>query len=428
MPKPSSKGAHLKTHQTLSAAEENLERALHEVEDENREFYAEELERAKTVSTLQTCIGTKVSNVLDTKYQGAMDAVIEERVDSELYKAIAGNEIYDTSNGEDSKNYRHSINGRLITPKKSGIKKMAKKILASFGGKDEVILEKEERLGPSKKLADRKLFVAERMRDFLEELSLHEPLQYADLINLMGLTPGALVDDVIDQFTRISYSKLREIRKWSITNAVQIHENIAFLDLLMLHDQNQRQAAKFGIMKVFDHTDLRKFWDDMLANTIPQVQDLMKKFHEMLIPGSLFKLEGNPEGTALISQVRKQFESEKNKHGGDEALASLKMFDDLEMILQHDVPMDGAVAPATPAKIKLTPFVLLQRLLRVEYCENRGINPVVYNEEANHYASIKAAARVEDAKNVDMFRSANAQAAEFVLKGKFAQTTDKLAG
>lgn len=61
----------------------------------------------------------------------------------------------------------------------------------------------------------------------------------------------------------------------------------------------------------------------------------------------------------------------------------------------------------------MTPFVLLQRLMRRDYSYYQGLPNDPDNEEANHYANLKAALRVEDVKNVDRKRSANQQAINY---------------
>lgn len=78
-----------------------------------------------------------------------------------------------------------------------------------------------------------------------------------------------------------------------------------------------------------------------------------------------------------------------------------------------------------PKKAKLTPFQLLQRLMRRDYMREHQLNPKEYNEEANHYATIKAALRVEDVKSVDRMRSANARAAEYINRGLVRRGYDR---
>lgn len=73
-------------------------------------------------------------------------------------------------------------------------------------------------------------------------------------------------------------------------------------------------------------------------------------------------------------------------------------------------------------KVKTTPFVLLQRLMRRDYCEINQIAHDVYSDEANHYGIVKARLRVQEVENVDFYRSINDKAAKYkrrhaVLKG-----------
>ncbi len=72
--------------------------------------------------------------------------------------------------------------------------------------------------------------------------------------------------------------------------------------------------------------------------------------------------------------------------------------------LEHQITNTGGM---------MTPFVLLQRLMRRDYAHYQGLPNAPDNEEANHYANLKAALRVEDVKNVDRKRSANQQALNY---------------
>jgi len=76
--------------------------------------------------------------------------------------------------------------------------------------------------------------------------------------------------------------------------------------------------------------------------------------------------------------------------------------------------------------VRFTPFVLLQRLLRRDYMRENNLPNNLYNEEANRYALMKAALRVEDVKSVDIRRTANAQAAEILNRGLLSRGWNKL--
>lgn len=103
----------------------------------------------------------------------------------------------------------------------------------------------------------------------------------------------------------------------------------------------------------------------------------------------------------------------------------------LNNVFDQTIPNDFLSLLAN--KTRMTAFVLLQRMFRRDYMRRRNLaafhaNPNLYNAEANHYANVKAALRVEDVKSADRKRSANQRAAELLDRGIAGRGWDKVKG
>ncbi len=91
--------------------------------------------------------------------------------------------------------------------------------------------------------------------------------------------------------------------------------------------------------------------------------------------------------------------------------------------LDVNIPRDFLNLPGC-----MTPFVLMQRLMRRDYMRRKfpELPPGIFNEEANHYANIKATLVIEDVKSADRKRSKNQKAAEIVDRGLVGRGWDRL--
>lgn len=72
---------------------------------------------------------------------------------------------------------------------------------------------------------------------------------------------------------------------------------------------------------------------------------------------------------------------------------------------------------------RLTPFQLLQRMLRREYLERRDPehDPKHFHERAARYSLLNAAMRVQEVKNVDLYRHGNKKVAEYLKQGRLGR-------
>lgn len=415
MPKVPKLGHLPKHHAIHGTAEEKSERALRQAEDENREFYEENARYAREVSLIQTGINERVArlltrNFVDNSMNGGpvspeMVTVREERIQSELYRAVQGNELYETEKGEDSKNYLGSVNVDHMTsgrPKRAieEMKNVARGALKMVGGNNYIEAKLEDRFGKNgdlfiirnqtlsrsiegylssveandpaawlniktrlnvnsadaavKKIAamslgdlqtfdqwlataqlpglhqnvayrrmlspiehdlalGRRLYVAMRFRSTLEKLAQEANTQmFVTLLNQLGLTPDPNGDfqgqvlDVIEALAGLRLSELRGIR--SNPNLAPIWNDAAFQDLMLLVDVEQRESSKLGLDEVYDHQTLRKFWHDLHKAGGHEAQ-LASLVEDMLEQNSLFPLENNPEGKALLAEIRARVES-----------------------------------------------------------------------------------------------------------------------
>ncbi len=422
MPKFSKKIAY-KDPVALSAAQESAERVLQEVEAENLEYYERAAVIARNTSTIQSGIRLRAGKVIGDPAI-LRERIVEERVQSDLYRAIAGNEAVETGKGVDAKNYANSINARFleegeIKKRSRVLHKMKNAILGIFINRDFVNEEMKERFGESKEINDQKLFVAERHCEYLTQMQARDPVMYNNLLIHLNLVASATVTEVIDVLSKLNASTLRTLRDYCIANDIELAERPEFLDLLTLSDSRQRALAKFGMMEVYDIENLRSFWSSLTTGSVMQ-KDLTVKINKLLLNNSLIDLEQKPESALLISTVRARYLQLIKTLTPDQAANELKMeLDSIETdeLPKTMIPATVAGAPATPGDAeKVSPFVLVQRLLRRDYCARRNLDPKNSNLEADNFSSIQTAIRLADVKkNVDMFRSSNDKAAEVTL-------------
>lgn len=413
----------------LSAAEENAERVLQEVEAENREFYDRNAAIAQNTSTIQSGIRLKAGKTIGDPFI-LREKITEERVQSDLYRAVAGNEAVETGKGVDSKNYEQSINARFLEggKVKKGSKllhKVKNAILDAVGSRDFVKEESQERFGKNQEINEQKKYVAQRHAQFLTDLELGDPLSFDSLKHFLGLTVTANKNQMIATLAGMESGELGQLKADCIANDIPIVDRPEFLDLIMLNDVRQRALSKFGMMEVYDLKNLRSFWSTLTTGSAAQ-KAFTDKVSDLLLNNSLIDLDRKPESVALLAQIRSLY-LQNLRVTGDADLTSSDMKAELDKIEAEELPKTTIAAAAGGAPTvgpaeKVSPFVLLQRLLRREYCARRKLDPKNFSLEADNFSSVQAALRVADVKkNVDMFRSSNDKAAELAI-GK-AKTT-----
>lgn len=592
MPKTPIFGELPKEHPIHDVEQERSERTLHRVEDENREFNEISREMAADISILQLGIHEKLARTIAqgvNKVAGetaTLTRLKEEKVQSGLYRAVQGNEVYETEFGEDSKNYMGSANVRHMEsgmPRRmvNQMSRVGHGIVAIVGGNNFVEAEVDKRFGENRNVVNRHAFVAGKLRPVLERLAVTSPTELRELYKEIGVPtiPPSLKSRIgifINMVAGAGLLKLRTLRGLS----GNLFDSDAFKDLMLLAKVDQESTTESGLEAVYDHEKLREEWEGWRGKT----PDLTNAITNMLVPNSLFPLEDNNEGKALLGELRVRLAMEKatgttgnvlkelEKINSDERpmelelkaridncrsgmLPLLKEGIDLvvaatDLDLKINAPVTSKtpglnaqvkvagdevvaekakiVAPATStpelaaleaklvkvtadrdaanaelgktyASLKVnakkslevmaaakavdlletidfsglgkmnvfaailkapdltahlgaiikgfaeintkilpkldtlltthgtfTPFVLLQRLLRRDYMKSAGIDPSETNEEANHYATLKAGLRVEDIVSIDRKRSANDQAAEFLDRGILARGGNKL--
>lgn len=318
-----------KDHPSLSHDEQFKERLLRQAEDENREFYEMNAEAARRVTDLQIGINEKIIHALTRGLPApvlpgnlAADRVKEERVQTELYRAVQGNETYETELGEDSRHYRGSENVQYLErnlQRRMGRKfhKVARGAAAMVGFNNYIEVGVNDRFGPDRNILQRRAFVAHRL---IPELTALPPGQLAavnaELARLLALPPAGAVAVVAARLGTARLSVLRNLRDYCDNPPIPmvpipIAGNEAYLDLMMLVDLDQRVSSKIGLSEVYKEEPLRAFLNDLEFSVPPNplAHGLKTTLIDTLEPNSLWPLKTkepkhNPDGIALIAEVR----------------------------------------------------------------------------------------------------------------------------
>lgn len=309
-------------HTVHTGAEEQAERALRRVEDENRQFYEESQEVARNISMLQLGVQDEVGRLISQGVVGPMgeNATLtrlkEEKIQSSLYRAVQGNEIYDTQNGEDSRNYEGSVNAEHLAKgrgrrKIAQMKRVGQGLKAMLGGSNFVENQVNERFGKNKNVEARRVFVANRMRPFLEQLFHNSPQSLNDLYQVVGLTPNPPnLQNQIGDFCRVmseaQVSQLRRWREWCLTQGIPLYADEAFRDLLLLANVEQENTVESGLDAVNDHQELRRFWNSLRIgpSATTESEAVTNEITNLLEANSLFPLENSVDGKGLLAELR----------------------------------------------------------------------------------------------------------------------------
>jgi hypothetical protein len=175
-----------KHHAIHGTAEEKSERTLIQAENDNAEFNERAADYARSVSLIQTGVNERIARLLSRGYVGSSDSekaansqlmlVREERINSELYRAVHGNELSETEK-EDSKNYLNSVNVahvgvRLEKRLKNHLENAVRGVGKAVGLNNYVEARLEQRFGKKEDLFKaRNGALARNLKEKLEELA-----------------------------------------------------------------------------------------------------------------------------------------------------------------------------------------------------------------------------------------------------------------
>lgn len=308
-------GPSSKKHQPLSTAEETKERLLHQVKDENRRFYESNLEIARNISLLQTGVSEDIARALTRGLvtppgESAVSMrVKEEKVQSDLYRAVVGNKIYETEFGQDSQHYRRSENVEYMNANAAG--KFGRQFMRALRGAGSMIgtnnyfeAAVDRRFGADRNIENRRNFVAERLRNPLTQMQATRPANFTAISTRLG-APATVVA-VINTFAQTDFITANEIREWCENVGDPFFNDAGLNDLILLIESENERDNEIGLVSVNDFQGLREFHDTMLGMG-GQPEQLMRRIEQTVENGSLFPLETNPEGRIFLANIRSQY-------------------------------------------------------------------------------------------------------------------------
>lgn len=307
-----------KKHPNLPDLQEGNERLMRQAEDENREFYEINQQVAANVTNLQTGINEQVLHALTrgiVPQPAVADRVKEERVQAELYRAVQGNEIYETELGEDPRHYLGSENVQHLQrnlQRRMGrqVVRVARGAAAMVGFNNMVEATLVDRFGPNRNIIARRDFVAtQRLQPDLAALPGWQfnaiATRFATVNALpLAATPLALAQ----QLAAARLSALRDLRDWCQDPTVDIPfvANESYLDLMLLVDLDQRVSSKTGMAEVYEEQTLRNFWNDLEFGLPPnpRARNLKRAVLNALEPNAIFPMRSHEESIALVAELR----------------------------------------------------------------------------------------------------------------------------
>ncbi len=309
-----------KQHPNLPDSQEGNERLLRQAEDENREFYELNQLVAGNVTNLQTGINEQILHALTrgrpaapAGTNAAADRVKEERVQAELYRAVQGNETYETELGEDSRHYLGSVNVQHLQrnlQRRMGrqVVRVARGAAAMVGFNNLVEANLNNRFGPNRNLIARRAFVAQRL---IPELAALPAGQQNAVRTQLGLPIATPVNNVAAAMGAATLSVLRNLRDFCMAppaplTPIPIYGNEAFLDLMLLVDLDQRVSSKVGLAEVYEEQTLRAFWNDLEFGQPPnaRARNLKRAVLNALEPNAIFPMRSHEESIALVAELR----------------------------------------------------------------------------------------------------------------------------
>ncbi|MBD3270635.1 hypothetical protein GF376_03860 [Candidatus Peregrinibacteria bacterium] len=91
--------------------------------------------------------------------------------------------------------------------------------------------------------------------------------------------------------------------------------------------------------------------------------------------------------------------------------------------------LNNQVFPNIKSKQKISPFELLQKIKRREYCKDNNLDPSIHQEEAERFAAMNAQNLVEDVdENVNLFRYGNRSIAKIEAENLIFRTIQRMVG
>jgi hypothetical protein len=358
-----------KNHAILSSADEMAERRLNRIEDEDRRFHLEQMQIANDVSLIGLGISEKIAGQLVGEARADLaNRVVAEKVNSDLYRAVAGNEFYEFEGGEDSENYLGSLNFQRINAGILGgagldARKMARAIPSMLGGNNYVQAWVEERFGANPDLEARRRFVLNRLRPELNLLALTNPLAFNGLSMRYGIAPLATypavdqcLDDLTEQLMVADLGQLRITRNESrdgvagiagFPGGLDIADSPVFADLMMLANRQMRRMTEAGLDRIYNTEDLRLFCDELQRSPAASFQrQLIDRVNETLIENSLFPLDRNFDGKALIAEIRARYMEEIRREAAlgtptPEENAAETILRELQTIRRDELPAES---------------------------------------------------------------------------------------
>ncbi len=324
----------------LSDQEERNERVLRQVEDENREFYEFNAQIARNVSLIQTGINEQVAHALtrgrplpagggspelnrikEERVRNKLYRAVqgnenyetelgEERVRNKLYRAVQGNENYETELGEDSLHYQGSEGVEHMEsplPRRVGRQfvRVLRGVGSMIGTSPYIEAQINKRFGKNPSLEAQRLFVANRLTEPLTLIQSTNPTRYDEIMARIGLIAGAPIADATNRLSQLTLSELRNLRKWcrKANPPEPLSEERAFLDLLLVANSDQESGDEAGSAEVYNHQPLREFWN-MLVTGSPECKALADQVKAALEDNSLYQLQTSQETTMFMAELR----------------------------------------------------------------------------------------------------------------------------
>lgn len=328
-----------KKHPILSSADEIAERRLHQIEQEDIRFNQEQILLARDASLIQMGISEKIARQLvgNNVGQELMNRVVAEKVNSDLYRAVAGNGFYEFDRGEDPNNYLGSLNfQRLNTGLLGGagqdLHRLMRSVPSMLGGNNYVQAWLEDRFGANPDLVERRRFVLQRLRPELNLLALTNPVAFNFLSAQFGIQPLALfpsidacLDDWFDQLMEADLAQLIQMRNTArngvpntpFAGGLDLAESAVFADLMMLVNREMHRTTETGVDRIYNTEDLRNFCDELQNGPNGGYQRLlMDRINLTLTENSLFPLDKNTDGKSLIAEIRARYMQEFRNYNG----------------------------------------------------------------------------------------------------------------
>ncbi|MGL5831081.1 MAG: hypothetical protein ACRCZE_02930 [Candidatus Altimarinota bacterium] len=279
-----------KDDEPINSASDEADRSIHEVEKENEKYYLEQKKIAEGVTRIQSGVRAGAAATLKRRSgeDGNVDILIGEKVQNELYKAVEGNDVYEPERG-DNKNLEGSLSSEYMKSGKVGKWKMKGRRLvrgafASLGADNMVEAEVVRRFGPQYRerslveirgkkigyetnvastLEERKKFVLGRLRNDFIALENKKLLSFAEQVgvNIKVIKQSLdqndkfrlkIIDEIFEKLAGFSTQELKALNIGAL----------AFQDLILLTDIEQRESAKTGVEGVYDVERLHDFWNE----------------------------------------------------------------------------------------------------------------------------------------------------------------------